>query len=302
MTHPLVSAIVLTYNEEENLEACLSSLAGVADDIHLIDSGSTDGTLKIAEKHTKHILANKFVNQAEQLNWALDKIKPDSSWMLRLDADERLSPELAEELRSRLPSATQKVSGFYLKRRVYFMGAWIKYGGYYPTWLLRVWRNGKARAENRWMDEHMLLSEGQAGMLTNDIIEENKKNLNFWIGKHNSYASREAIEELKFKYGITTEHVLTPDISGAQDSRKRWIKTKLYFRLPLFFRAFAYFIYRYFFRFGFLDGKEGLIFHFLQGFWYRFLVDAKIYEIKRTAERENKPVEQVIANLYGIKI
>lgn len=162
------------------------------------------------------------------------------------------------------------------------MGKWIKHGDYYPTWILRLFRKGKGRSEERKMDEHIILLEGRAKKLANDFIDDNKKNLEFWIDKHNKFSSRE-VEEIT-KQLTTNDQQLTTKLSG-QTAQKRWLKENFYYRLPLFCRAFLYFIYRYFFRLGFLDGKEGLIFHFLQGFWYRFLVDAKFYEIKKYEKR-----------------
>jgi len=275
-----ISAIILTYNEELNLESCLKNIADWANEIIIIDSFSADKTLEIAKKYTNKIAQRTFVNQAEQFNWALDNLNIKNDWILRLDADEYLTEELKQEIdRINLSSSQDdNINGYYMKRRVYFMGRWIKHGGYYPTRLLRLFRKGKARSELRAMDEHIVLSEGKAEKLKNDFIDDNKKDLTWWINKHNNYASREA-EEIK---NIRTSDVL--NINGklnGQVARKRWFKENFYHRLPLFCRAFFYFLYRYFFRLGFLDGKEGLIFHFLQGFWYRFLVDAKLYEAKK---------------------
>ncbi len=278
-----ISVIILTYNEELNLENCLKSIADWVDEIFIVDSYSTDRTLEIAKKYGAQISQRPFKNQAEQFNWALDNLNIKNEWILRLDADEYLTEELKKEIADVLlnmgtsdvpkidgnvrTSDVQNINGFYIKRRVYFMNRWIKHGGYYPTWLLRLFRKGKARSEQRAMDEHLVLLEGKAGKLKNDFIDDNKKDLTWWIEKHNNYSSREAIEALSENYGRG--------------------KKKIYYRLPLFCRAFLYFIYRYFFRLGFLDGKEGLIFHFLQGFWYRFLVDAKFYEQKKKLEIRN---------------
>lgn len=254
-----ISAVILTYNEEINLENCLKNNKEWCDEIFIVDSYSTDKTLEVAKKYAVKISQHPFKNQAEQFNWALDNLDIKNDWILRLDADEYLTDELKNEIIEKLKNMPTDISGFYLKRRVYFMGKWIKYGGYYPIWLLRLFRYGKARyQEERDVDEHLTLLEGNAGKMKNDFIDDNKKDLTWWIKKHNNYAFREAREVLSGNYG-------------------RGMKKK-YYRLPLFFRVFAYFIYRYFFRLGFLDGKEGLIFHFLQGFWYRFLIDAKIYE------------------------
>jgi len=263
-----ISVIILTYNEGLNIENCLKSVVDWANEVIIVDSFSTDKTLEIARKYTNKIAQRTFVNQAEQFNWALENLDIKSEWILRLDADEYLTQELKNEIRvnpllnNQDPrQSASLVNGFYIKRRVYFMGRWIRHGGYYPTWILRLFRKGKARSELRAMDEHIVLSEGKAEKLKNDFIDDNKKGLEDWINKHNNYSSREAADVLSGNYGRG--------------------KKKFYYWLPLFCRAFLYFIYRYFFRLGFLDGKEGLIFHFLQGFWYRFLVDAKLFEIKR---------------------
>lgn len=295
-----VSVIILTFNEELNIENCLKSIADWASEIIIVDSFSSDRTLEIVKKYTLNIVKHSFVNQAEQFNWALDNLKIKNDWIFRLDADEYLTEELKEEISSSLNpftprsaglrfrlgfgekeiSSSPEVNGYYIKRRVYFMNRWIKYGGYYPVWFLRLFRKGKARSEERKMDEHIILSEGQAGKLENDFIDDNKKDLSWWIEKHNNYASREAIERMDCQLEINNHG----EKMGGQAARKRWLKDNFYYRLPLFCRAFCYFIYRYFFLLGFLDGREGLIFHFLHAFWYRFLVDAKIYEYRQRAK------------------
>ncbi len=264
---PSVSVIILTLNEETNIERCLKSVADWAAEIIVVDSGSTDLTLEIAERFGARVAKHAFKNQADQFNWALDNLEIKSDWILRLDADEYILPELAEEIKSVIGS-TSAVNGYYIKRRVYFMGRWIKHGGYYPTWILRLFRKGEGRSEDRIMDEYIILLEGRAGRLKNDFADDNRKSLSDWTMKHNDYSSR----EVAARFG-------EPDAPiGGSAGRKRWVKNNFYLRLPLFFRSFAYFIYRYFFCLGFLDGKEGLIYHTLQGFWHQFLTDAKTYE------------------------
>ena len=157
------------------------------------------------------------------------------------------------------------------------MGKWIKHGGYYPTWILRLFRRGMGKSEEREMDEHIVLISGRAAELKNDFIDNNRKNLEFWIDKHNKFSSREVVQILDPKKAGDFEG----NRLGGKVASRRALKNR-YLKMPLFWRAFIYFIYRYFFRLGFLDGKEGLIFHFLQGFWYRFLIDAKIYEKQKT--------------------
>lgn len=278
----LLSVIVLTYNEADNLPTCLSSLKELDAEVFIVDSGSTDNTLKIAEQFNCYIYHHGWINYAEQLNWALQNLPIMTPWVMRLDADERLMPDLVRELQQCLPHTPEAISGYQLKRRVFFMGRWIKYGGYYPTWLLRVWRTGRGYCEQRWMDEHIILTQGSVAKLDHDIIDENQKGLSFFTDKHNRYADREVKDMLGLMLA-PADALLSNQTSQA--SQRRWIKKNLYTQFPLFVRPFIYFLLRYIVGLGFLDGLEGLIFHVLQGFWYRFLVDAKIYEMRRTQER-----------------
>ncbi|MFA5797892.1 MAG: glycosyltransferase family 2 protein [Candidatus Woesearchaeota archaeon] len=288
-----ISIIILTYNEEKHLARCLESVKNIADEIIVVDSFSTDKTKEIAEKYNAKFVQHEFINQAEQFNWALDTIPVFGDWILRLDADEYLTSELAEEICGTVSdigtsdvqrtSDVQNISGYYLKRRVIFMGRWIKHGGYYPTWILRLFKKGKARSESREMDEYIILKEGVAGYLKNDFVDENLNDLYWWTDKHNKFSSREI--EAIVKTEKETYREVDGDPLGTPTERKRWWKESVYMGMPLFLRAWGYFIYRYIFRLGFLDGKEGLIFHFLQGFWYRFLVDAKLYERTRNSTK-----------------
>ena len=266
----MLSVIILTHNEEANLPFALESLAPLDARVFIVDSGSTDRTVEIAGRFGCTVASHKWVNYADQLNWAIQNLPFDTPWVMRLDADERLTPELVEELRTKLVQAPENVGGFLLKRRVYFWGKWIKHGGYYPTWLLRIWRRGDAQCEARWMDEHMVLSRGSIERLEHDIIDENHKGLSFWVDKHNRYADREVRDLLESQ----AENPAIADQAG----RRRWLKMNLYARAPLFYRAYAYWMFRYFIKMGFLDGREGLVFHTLQGLWYRLLVDAKFQE------------------------
>jgi hypothetical protein len=199
---------------------------------------------------------------------------------MRMDADEEIMPDLAEAIRDFLSAPPADVSGVYVRRRVYFMGRWMRHGSYYPTWLLRVFRRGVGRCEVRWMDEHIVLNYGKTIKIKKDIIDKNDNDLTFWTDKHNKYASREVLDIVEKKRQAQSG-ALEGSLAGSQASRRRWLKDNIYSRVPLFVRPLLYFLYRYFIRLGFLDGKEGLIFHFLQGFWYRFLVDAKLYEYRK---------------------
>lgn len=269
--------LVLTYNEEPNLDHCLRSAQGLVQNIFVVDSGSTDRTTNIAQKYHGHVVVHQFTNQAEQFNWALDNLPIQSEWILRLDADEYLLPKLREEISHVLPKIPDVITGLYMKRRMIFLGKWIRHGGYYPIWLLRLFRHGKARSEQVEMDEQIVLIEGKSSRLKNDFVDHNRKGLSAWTFKHEAYASRQAKALHRLKKGRNQEGI-RPNLFGNSVERKRWLKRNLYGRTPLFCRAFLYFGYRYFLRFGFLDGVQGLVFHFLHACWYFFYVDAKIYE------------------------
>ena len=272
---PSVCAIILTKDEERDLGACIDSLNGLVSQVFVIDSGSSDRTLEIARARSATVLEHPFQNYATQFNWALDQMPNEVEWVIRVDADERMTPELKDGLRCAIEKAPAQVSGFQVARRIHFLGKPVRHGDSYPVWLLRVWRNKLGRCEDTWMDEHVLLERGSTVCVSGDLIHEIPKNLTEWTAKHNWYATRECKDILD-----TLQSVEVTIIEG-QAGRKRWLKQRIYLRMPLFWRAFVYWGYRYFVRLGILDGKVGLIYHFLHAFWYRFLVDAKLYELQR---------------------
>lgn len=280
-----VALVVLTYNEESNLRQCLESVKDWVEDIFVVDCYSSDKTLDIAREYTERIYTRAFTTQADQFNWALDNLPISSDWILKLDADEYMTQELWAEIGNKLLHIKAHVNGFYINRRFYFLGRWIRYGGHYPVWLLRLWRQGKGRSEDREMDEHIVISEGEARHLKHDFIHDDRKGLSWWIEKHNRYSAREARERMKERSKINPlaggqeSMGVRSDFFGSQVERKRWFKENIYLRMPLFIRPIFLFVYRYIFLLGFLDGVPGLIFHFLQAFWHQFVVDAKIYEM-----------------------
>lgn len=275
---PSIAAIILTKNEERDLPDCLHSLQEVATEVYVVDSGSTDATHQIVQNLGATLLIHPFESHAQQFNWALDNVVTRADWILRIDADERLHPDLARELGRIMPGLPLEVTGLVLSLRIRFMGRDMRFGDQYPVWLLRVWRNGAGRCEDRWMDERIILNSGHALRVRGDLIHEIPKNLTDWTAKHNWYATRECADILSSSENVALE--------GVTGDRRR-MKQSVYLRAPLFYRALAYWFYRYVFKLGFLDGKEGLIYHFLHGFWYRFLVDAKIYESSVIAQRRN---------------
>lgn len=298
MTKIPVSLIILTFNEEENIEHCLQSVSDLVDEIIIVDSFSTDKTIEICKKYTSKIFEHKFENQAKQFNWALDNVPVSNNWVMRLDGDEFLTGELKNELILLFNKTEKDFTGIYLKRRVYFMGRWIKHGDYYPMWFLRIFQKGKGKYEEI-TEEHIILSEGKTIKLKNDFIDYNRKGLSFWLEKHANWAVGEMYDTLALmKNEKMNAKVIDESLFSSQEKQRRWLKNKIYAKSPLFIRAFLYFFYRYFVRFGFLDGIEGLIFHFLQGFWYRFYIDAKIYEAIKLGKWETIRTGKHNAGIY----
>lgn len=286
-----ISVIILTFNEEKHIKRCIESLLLFTDKIFIIDSGSTDKTVEIAESLGAKVVQNTWVNYAIQFNFGIQNNPFNTKWLMRMDADEYVLPELAKEINQKLENITPEIAGMYIKRRVIFMDKWIRRGAYYPIWLLRIWRNGQGACEESWMDEHITLTTGKTIQLENDLVDHNLNNLTWWTQKHNLYAIREVIDLLNIKYNFRNFESVEPNFFGSQEQRTRFLKVK-YASIPLFIRPIIYFLYRYIFRLGFLDGKQGFIWHFLQGFWYRFLVDAKVYEVYHRVGRDKKAIEK----------
>lgn len=298
-----LSAVILTYNEAIHIERCVKSLSNLAKEIFVVDSFSSDKTVEIAEALGAKVVKHEFVNQAQQFNWALENLPIQTEWVMRMDADEYLEPALQEELSEMLANLPAEITGIYLKRKVFYAGKWIRYGGFYPHILLRIWRRGSGRCEQRWMDEHIVLEPGAKTITAkNDFVDDNHKGMTFWIAKHNQYASREAVDMLNQKYGLfpADNQLLSQD--DPQAKRKRKIKFGFYSKLPKDLRAFLYFLYRYILRFGFLDGPRGFEWHFMQGFWYRLLVDIKIAEIEKESGGNIEEIKRILVEKHGLKI
>jgi glycosyltransferase involved in cell wall biosynthesis len=282
-----LSVVILTFNEEANIDACLSSVVDRVGEIFVVDSYSTDRTLDVVRKYTDKIYQHPFKNYANQRNWAQDNLPIKNEWIFHIDADERVTPELFEELNRIFSKSVGDVDGFFVSRRTVFMGTWIKHGGHYPAFHLRIFRKNLGRCEDRLYDQHFYV-KGNIKTLKSDIIDTITSDLESWIARHNKWATQEALEVIikEREQGLGIKgYVIKGERKGNPVEQRRWFRER-YYRQPLFIRPFLYFIYRYFFRLGFLDGKEGLIFHILQGFWYRFLVDAKIYEMRKARKLE----------------
>jgi glycosyltransferase involved in cell wall biosynthesis len=277
-----ITAIILTFNEEQHIERCIRSLEGMVERVCVIDSYSTDRTVDIAKSLGAEVFQNPWPGHAAQFQWGLDTVGVTSNWTLRIDADEYLEDGLRHALTG--IDANPEINGYYLRRKIVFLGRPITHGFFYPLKILRLWRTGQGRMEQRRMDEHIVLEAPQTALLEGgDLVDENLHDLTWWIDKHNSYATLEAISRIEAEEGLKTAE---EKLSG-QAARKRWIKENIYSRIPSTMRAGLYFFYRYILGRGFLDGKAGFYFHFLQAFWYRTLVEAKRFEIERMAAQEN---------------
>jgi glycosyltransferase involved in cell wall biosynthesis len=274
-TNLSLTAIILTYNEEKHLQRCLNSLMKICSDIFIIDSFSTDGTKSIAELNNVHFVQKKWVNHSVQFNWGLDNLPIATDWIIRLDADEYLTDELQIEIIEKLNTFPHKVSGIEMPRKRIFLNKEIRWGGS-EVKLLRIFRKGMARVENKLMDEHIEIIEGEIKSFSNKFIDHNLSSIGTWILKHNNYADKEVIELLNIKFDILGDR--KKSFLNSQAQKKRSLKL-IYADTPLFLRPLLYFFYRYFLCFGFLDGKEGFLWHFFQGLWYRLLVDMKLLEI-----------------------
>lgn len=267
-----VSVIILSFNSELSIAQTISSAAEISSDIHVVDSFSNDSTCDIACRLGVNLVQHPFINYSSQRNWAIDNLPLEHEWELHLDADEQLSSELITELKQHSPGQKGCV-GYYIARLVRFLGKPIRHGGMFPIWHMRLFRRGAGRCESREYDQHFVVS-GPTGRLRGWLIDDHRSSLSGWIQRHNKWSDAE-VREMSELHGRRV--LIAPKLWGTPPEHKRYLK-EAYQRLPLLARAFLLFGYRYFLRLGFLDGKEGLIFFVLQTFWFRFVVDAKLFE------------------------
>lgn len=265
------SVIILTYNSELSIAETLQSVVQLSDDIHIVDSYSKDRTVEIAASFGAKVIEHAFENYGAQRNWAIESLSLKYAWQLHLDADERLSPELQKEIAELTEDS--EISGFYLPRLMLFLGRPIRHGGMFPTWHMRLFRTGLGRCEARKYDQHFYLTSGKTAQLKGQMTDDIRMSLSEWTFRHNRWSDAEVEEQS----GSADTGRIEGKLSGDPVERKRFLR-RLYNDAPLFVRPFGLFFYRYFLRLGFLDGATGFIFFVLQTFWFRFLVDAKLYE------------------------
>ncbi len=282
MTIPL-SVLVTTRNEETNVERCLRSVHGFADQVFVLDSESTDRTVEIAERYAEvHTLAYDHTRIIPWIfQWGLDNLPLRNDWVLILEADQAVTPALQSEIAALLarPEGVRE-DGFYIHRRQIFRGRPLRFGGYGSKLLLKLFRRSRSELDPIEQDTRVYV-RGPVGRLRAPLEEWNLKedSIQFYLHKHLRYAEAFAQEELeRRRRGLHWK--VTPRLFGTPDERVLWLKAR-YYRMPLFVRPMLYFVYRYFFLLGILDGKTGFIFHFLQAFWFRLIVDIRLEELLR---------------------
>ena len=267
-----ITVIILTKNEELNIARAINSVKAVADRICVVDSGSTDKTVEIARSLGAEVVEHPFVTHGQQFNWAMNNLNITTKWIFRLDADEEVTSELAQEIIEKTALHTNDdVSAFEGCFKVYFLGKFLKYGGVYPFKKIVLFKTGKGYIDEAGMRDHPVILEGRIQCLTNDFLHYDFKSMDAWIQKHNWYSSLEVKN-------------LTEDTTDANGKRTATaekairMRNGFYYKLPRYWRARLYYWYRYYFKLGFLDGEAGRVHAFLQAYWYRYLIDAKLFE------------------------
>ncbi len=275
--------IILTFNEEVHLPRLLESIKDLNALTYILDSGSTDKTLEIAANYDTIVKTNPFENHPKQWHFALNNFEVSTPWIIGLDADQIVTPELLIMLQNFKSEDHQNVNGIYFNRKNYFKGTWIKYGGFYPKYLLKMFRTSVGYSDLNENMDHRFVVLGQTeiwkkGHILEENLKENK--ISFWIAKHNRYSDLTAQEEVERMSNLRNQ-TISPKFWGSPDERNAWLK-KFWWKLPLGLRPFLYLTYRLIFKLGILDGSNGILFHFLQGFWFRLIVDVKIKEILKS--------------------
>ena len=279
MANKNFSFIILTFNEEIHLPRLLESIKGVNAPIYILDSGSIDNTIAIANQYEAEVKVNHFINHPQQWDFALKNFDIETPWTIGLDADQIVTPELYRMLESFDNQKYENINGIYFNRKNYFQGDWIRYGGYYPIYLLKMFRTGIGYSDLNENMDHRFIAPGEtviwkAGHLIEENLKEN--DIDFWFKKHERYSDLIAQEEIERMQNLRIQSI-KPNLFGNPDEKKAWLK-RLWWKLPLGLRPYLYYIYRMVFQLGFLDNKTARHFHYLQGLWFRKLVDRKIKE------------------------
>ncbi len=296
-----ITVIIPVKNEIIHIERCVKSALYLTPFVFVVDSLSTDGTIEKAELLGARVFQYEYKASntfSDKMNWSLENLPIETKWVIRLDADEYFLENTIVKLSKELDNLNPIVNGVTLNRRIFFQRRWIKHGGQYPREALRVTRFGFAKYESRWLDEKVIVDRNTIVNLSLDFVDDNLNSISHWLKKHDQYAIREAIEMLNVEIGLIPGRKLTYEKSAAKIRTMKLI----YSKLPAFWRAFFYFVYRHFIKLGFLDGYEGFLWNFLQGWVYRTLVDIKINEIKKFCKNDKDKIRKYLFEKYAIQI
>ncbi|MCM1515087.1 MAG: glycosyltransferase family 2 protein [Paraprevotella sp.] len=302
MKHLNLTTIILTYNEEIHIRRALENVCPISQKVIVVDSPSTDRTVEICNEFSNVVVVvHKYPgNQADQFNWALDNCDIQTEWILRLDADEYCEPELIAEMQEKLPKMPANVSAIVTPIGREFMGRRLKHGIVNGVSLTRLLRPGKVRYEASLMDEHMKVLEGDTEKFKYAIMDASRIPISSFIDKHNNYSSREAAMLLDAEFSLNDND--NDNSALAKEVMAKRVQKAKYAKMPLFWRVFGYFCYRYIVKLGFLDGKEGFCWDFFQGLWYRMLVDAKVYQAKKVCGNDKEALKAYILNKWKIRL
>ena len=301
-----LTVIILTFNEEIHLARCLKSAFELTPHVVVVDCFSTDKTVQIANDFGATVLQRAWDgSHSTQVNWALEQLAQlpyETEWVMRIDADEVLTPRLIEQIQGAIVNAPSSIKGISCIRKIKFQGKLIRFGGVGSNRVMRLFRYGYGQSESRWMDEHIKV-DGITMALSGVIIDDNLRSLAWWIEKHNGYSSREAVDLLNLEYQFSRQNsVAALNLSQSSIGVKRWIKENIYAKLPGGIRALSYFVWRYILMLGFLDGSRGTQFHFFQALWYRYLVDCKVAEVKRYMKEYDASPVLAIERVLGMNL
>jgi glycosyltransferase involved in cell wall biosynthesis len=296
-----ITVVIPTRNEIKHIQRSVESALKITSNVVVVDSASTDGTIELAESLGVKIFQYEWTSSSSfssKMNYILNELPITTTWIIRLDADEYFMNNCIRHLAEMLCKLSQEVNGVTLIRRIHFLGRWMKHSNEYPKTSMRITRKGYAHYEERWLDEHVELTNGVSMNFPLDIVDDNKSNITEWVNKHNHYSIKEAIELINQEIGLFNRNTLISNLDKNAQKKKR--EKYFYNRLPRYWRAFFFFCYRYFFKFGFLDGKEGFLWNFFQCWWYRTLADTKVNEIYKNCGNDKGKIIEYIKINYGI--
>ena len=298
-----ITAIILTFNEAIHIERCIRSIQVLTHNIIVVDCYSTDSTVEIARSLGAKVLQHAWEgNQATQMNWALTQLPTSAQWVMRIDADEIISADLAKNINTCISAVPTQVNGISFYRAMVFQGKRIRFGGVGANLVMRLFRFGFGKSESRWMDEHIRV-QGDTRHIQGFLIDDNLQNLAWWKEKHRQYAAREAVDLLNLEYHfMKSDSHASLRYTNSKASIKRWLKENAYAKMPGGVRAWAYFLLRYIALGGFLDGIEGTRFHYLQAFWYRSLADHNVATVRRYMQDKQVSPETAIREVLGINV